>query len=69
MPFPKTRASLKEAGYRFDNHAKCRGCGQEIEWYFTPKGGKMPFDLMQEDNSPAVSHFATCPNADEFRRK
>jgi hypothetical protein len=68
MPFPATREALKSAGYRFDNHARCRGCHAEIEWWFTPKGGKMPFDLMQEDSSAATSHFATCPDAEEFRR-
>jgi hypothetical protein len=68
MPFPQTREALKAAGYCFDNHARCRGCGAEIEWYFSPKGSKMPFDLMPEETSPAITHFATCPNAEDFRR-
>lgn len=68
MPLPKTFAELKAAGYRFDNHAKCRGCGADVEWLLTPKGGKMPFDLMPKDDSPAIAHFSTCPNAEEFRR-
>jgi hypothetical protein len=68
MPFPKTFAELKAAGYRFDNHAACRGCKVQIEWWFTPKGGKMPFDLMPNDDSPAITHFSTCPHAEDFRR-
>jgi hypothetical protein len=68
MPFPKTRDALIAAGYRFDNHAKCRGCQAEIEWWITPKGSKMPFDLMQRGESEAIAHFATCPAAEEFRR-
>jgi hypothetical protein len=68
MPFPTTREGLKAAGYRFDNHAKCRGCRQDVEWYFTPKGKKMPFNLMPEDSSPAIAHWTTCPNAEDFRR-
>ncbi|MDE2102773.1 MAG: hypothetical protein KGL39_36350 [Patescibacteria group bacterium] len=67
MPFPATFSALKAAGYRFDNHARCKGCGQEIEWWFTPKGRKLPFDLMPNDDSPAVAHFATCPDVDQFR--
>lgn len=69
MPFPQTRDALMSAGYRFDNHSVCKGCRAEIEWWFTPKGGKMPFDLMQESTSPAVTHFSTCPNAEDFRRR
>jgi len=69
MAFPPTREALKTAGYRFDNHASCRGCHEEIEWWFTPKGGKMPFNLMPTGDSPAVTHFSTCPNAEEFRRR
>jgi hypothetical protein len=67
MPFPQTREALIPAGYRFDNHAICRGCKEDIEWWFTPKGRKMPFNLMQKDDSPAVPHWSTCPNADDFR--
>ena len=69
MPFPATFAALKAAGYRFDNHARCKGCGEEIEWWITPKEKKMPFNLMPADDSPAVTHFTTCPDAEEFRRR
>jgi hypothetical protein len=69
MPFPATFSALKSAGYRFSNHATCRGCHREIEWYTTPRDRKMPFDPMDptDDDSPAVPHHATCPNADDFR--
>lgn len=69
MAFPATFLALKEAGYRFDNHAQCRGCKRDIEWWLTPTGKKMPFDLMPELDSPAITHFTTCPKADDFRRK
>lgn len=69
MPFPKDFDALKAAGYRFDNHACCRGCRAEIEWWFTPTGKKMPFDLMPDGKSPAIAHFTTCPDAEEFRRR
>ena len=47
MPFPQTFKELRDAGYRFDEHGTCRGedCGAEIEWWITPKGKKMPFNL------------------------
>ena len=71
MGFPATRDQLKESGYRFDNHAKCRGegCDQEVEWWITPRGKKMPFNLMLNGDSPAVAHFVTCPASEEFRRR
>lgn len=43
----------------------CRGCGAEIEWrqIMTKDGPKQhPFNP-----GTNVSHFTTCPNADEFR--
>lgn len=68
MPFPATRDALIAAGYKFENHSVCRGCKQEIEWYTTPADKKAPFDLMPTGDSPVVSHFATCPQRDSFRR-
>jgi hypothetical protein len=67
MPFPKTFAELKSSGYRFDNHARCKGCDEEIEWWITPKERKMPFNLMPNADSPAVTHFTTCAKAGDFR--
>jgi murein endopeptidase len=69
MPFPQDLDALKLAGYRFDNHARCRGCNAEVEWWFTPKGKKMPFNLMEKFSSPAVAHLVTCPERDEFRSR
>ena len=74
MPFPKTRDEMVAAGYKFYNHARCNGrdgvpgCGAEIEWWETPRGKKMPFDLMPEGISPAVTHFTTCEQADLLRK-
>ena len=71
MPFPKTRDELIAAGYRFENHSRCTGvhCGKEIEWYRTPKGKTMPFNVMPEGSSRAETHFSTCPDAEEFRSR
>lgn len=68
MPFPQTRDTLIAAGYKFENHSVCRGCKQEIEWYTTPKGKKMPFDLMPQGDSKVTAHWATCPEAESFRK-
>jgi hypothetical protein len=66
MPFPETLEELKNAGYIFSNQANCRGCGAAIEWFTTPSGKKMPFDVDKDGN--IESHFATCPKADTFRK-
>lgn len=69
MAFPKTMDEMNAAGYKFDNHATCRGCGDDIEWWLSPKGSKVPMNPMDKGTSPAVSHFATCPNSSDFRKE
>ena len=69
MAFPQTRDEMKERGYVFSNHATCRGCGEEVEWYSTPTGKKIPMNLMLEGGSPAIAHWSTCENAEDFRRR
>jgi hypothetical protein len=63
MSLPKTREALEAEGYIFLNEAKCRGCGAEILWAKTAHGKRMPFD--RETLEP---HWATCPQAKEFRK-
>jgi hypothetical protein len=65
MPFPATLEELKAAGYVFDNDSACRGCGGPIQWWKTPKGKFMPMDVDLDGNSKP--HWATCPNAKDFR--
>ncbi len=64
MPFPKTDAQLLKAGYKFDGKKHCRGCGREIEWWWTPKGKHIPLDP-----GTMEPHWATCPVAEQFRKK
>lgn len=61
----KSDADLREAGYRYDRTERCKGktCGQEIEFWFTPKGKRMPINPGTMD-----PHFATCPDVESFRR-
>jgi hypothetical protein len=68
MPFPRTLDELKANGYVFSNHGVCRGCKAEIEWWGTPKGKMMPFDLMSAPEYKVSSHWASCPDRDSFRK-
>lgn len=71
MAFPRTRDELIAAGYNFEDHARCKGvnCRQEIEYWTTKNGKRMPFDLMPQGDSKAITHFTTCPDAEEFRSR
>jgi hypothetical protein len=41
----------------------CRSCGARIRWAVTTKGARAPL------NPDGTSHFATCPDADRWRKK
>lgn len=65
---PRNRAELLARGYHFKAKGNCRGCNQQIEFYATPTGKTAPYNQMPLDTSPAVSHFATCSRANQFRK-
>lgn len=65
---PSTKYELKRAWYKFIASAKCKSCEAHIEWWNTTNGRKMPFNPMPDEDSPAVPHFVTCPNADQHRK-
>jgi hypothetical protein len=47
-----------------ERQTKCRSCGEPIIWKPYPTTGKMhPFNL------DGTSHFSTCPQAKNWRRK
>ena len=66
MSFPKTLGDLRSAGYKMSegndgtNYAVCRDCGEDIEFWITPNGKKIPFNVMRQANDPAIVHFNTC---------
>jgi|GEM_PF-1921877 len=62
MSFPTTMEELKAQGYKFGGEAQCKGCGEDIEWWTTPRGKKMPCDV-----GTATPHWSTCPNAKDFK--
>jgi hypothetical protein len=42
----------------------CRSCGADVVWITTTLGRKMPVDP-----GTGESHFATCPQADKWRKE
>jgi len=61
---------------------QCRGCGAAILWIQTPAGKRTPIDAIPLTGwaysaewgawrliEVHVSHFATCPQAEQFRKK
>ena len=67
--FPETPIKMLIAGYDRSNYSVCKSCGAAIEWWITPSGQRIPMNPMPLSYSPAVSHFATCPDADKFRKE
>ena len=65
MAFPRTVEELREAGYKYLNHSHCRGCGQLIQWWETPRERKIPIEIVA---GKAVAHWTRCPMASEFRK-
>ena len=57
--------------------AKCNGCGAEIKFIKTKAGKMMPvdnkpqtfIDIAGNVKTVYISHFATCPQANQFRKK
>lgn len=57
--------------------AKCKGYGREIEWIKTPAGKAMPVDAevitivtsKGEVVKGHTPHWATCPVAQQFKKK
>lgn len=54
---------------------RCRSCNAEVYWIQTATGKKMPVDAAVDGGvapglhpGQGVSHFATCPHADQHRR-
>lgn len=55
---------------------RCKACHAKIIWFKTEAGKNMPVDAdtvepddEELDLSRHSSHFATCPNADQFRKQ
>ena len=60
MGFPTNMKELKEAGYKFDGEGTCRDCGEELEWWETPRGKKIPMTPMMAATDIAEPHWKVC---------
>ena len=81
MPLPDTFVELALAGYHYQGSGHCKACGVRLEWFLTPKLHRIPFSgkqqvIVGEDTIRSITsdvkiepHFATCPQAEQFRRK
>ncbi len=47
----------------------CRSCGEEILWCMTEKGKYMPVDAPEAPDEKTISHFATCADAEHWRKR
>lgn len=56
-----------------NNITKCKSCGKLITWLRTERGKQMPVDGATKDpvynQQRHVSHWDTCPKAEDFRSK
>lgn len=52
----------------YRNPGRCRSCGAVVLWVETQGGKRMPVDYPPDESSLVESHFATCPQAKEWRR-
>jgi len=73
MALPDTRDTLESVGYKYSGDSRCRGCGENMLWFDTPRGKKMPMSVVSgtEDDDPQKlePHWTVCPKRDQFRSK
>jgi hypothetical protein len=53
----------RPGGWSIVSIGRCRGCGQAIAWARTFADRSAPLDR------DGTNHFATCPQAERFRRR
>lgn len=49
--------------------ARCRACGQPIEFRRTAAGKLAPFEVGRDGSRTDINHFTTCPEAKSFSKK
>ena len=47
----------------------CKSCKATVRWGRTMRGEKILMDPAPEDGGMMKSHWATCPNADQHRKR
>jgi hypothetical protein len=69
LHFPATNRQLKASRYKYFYSRPCKRCGVTIEFWQTPSKKWAPLERMKNDpENRIVSHFSTCPFANEFRK-
>lgn len=70
IQFPATNTRLEAFGWRFQYSRPCRRCGARIEFWLTPARKWAPLERSKDSAyNERISHFSTCPFAEEFRKK
>ena len=64
----KTPALISGAELKDPRPGICRTCFARIWWVKTPAGKPAPYDREPNEAGNFVSHFATCPQAKEWRQ-
>jgi hypothetical protein len=69
ITWPASPAGLRELGYTQSNRTRCSApaCNREIEWWITPAKRRMPLEH-DPQTGLLLPHWATCPEARQFRR-
>lgn len=69
VKLPATESELKAGGWTRVAARRCRLCQRELEFWKTLSGAVSPVELVLQDGKKVyVSHFATCPERDKFRK-
>lgn len=69
MKFPASRLQLEVAHWKFEFSRPCKRCKVSLEFHRTPAGKLAPLETVVVDGKfLLVSHFETCPFADEFKK-
>lgn len=70
MKFPATFEELQAGGWTKCEARRCKLCGHPIDLFRTPLGKVAPMEEVLVGNvRKYVSHFATCPHAQSFRKQ
>ena len=63
--WPATPDEAEAAGYEYMRGGKCRHCGKEFLWHFTPSGGTLPLSMIAGPR--LMPHQWVCERAKELR--
>lgn len=48
--------------------SKCRSCGKEVYFTFTPAGKRAPYEVDSAGQPTDINHFMTCPDAKRWTK-